>query len=94
MLFWLATVVSSFGPLQALLLKTSHFHKNLAASWFGNLYMRAAAFLSPVLSHSGARRRACCWIAPTLPLLEAAHVSEWEAPEAFREFLLNGSLDA
>lgn len=56
--------------------------------------MRTAAFLSPVLSHSGARRRACCWIASTLPLLEAAHLSEWEAPEAFREFLLNGSLDA
>lgn len=32
LLFWVATVVSHFGPLQALLLKTSHFHKNLATS--------------------------------------------------------------
>lgn len=79
--------MSSFGPLQALLLKTIHFRKNLAASRFGNLYMRAAAFLSPVLSHSGVRR------APTLPLLEAAHLSEWEAPEAFGELFLTGSSD-
>lgn len=51
--------------------------------------MRAAAFLSHVLSHSDARRRA-----PTLPLLEATHLSEWEVPKAFGELLLNGSLDA
>lgn len=61
--------------------------------------MGAAAFLSPVLSHSGARRRACCWIAPSLPLLEAplslsSPLSEWEVPEAFGELLLSGSSDA
>lgn len=32
LLFWVATVVSHWGQLQALLLKTSHFHKNLATS--------------------------------------------------------------